>query len=196
MNRIAAALFAVLFTVTLAGAVDVYDQTTYWKGLKTDTISERTTATGVTIDSVLLKDGKTFAFEPTETAAATNVITAAECGTTFFLAHATEFASTLPAISTVTAGCTFGFIVKAAPSGASYTVLTGNSLENLLIGGINELEVDTSDDGPYIADGDTITFADGVAVVGDYVQMISDGTSWYLTGQANADGGITLTQAD
>src|SRR3972149_2841219 len=34
---------------------------------------------------------------PTEIVAATNVIAASESGTTFFLSHATEFASTLPA---------------------------------------------------------------------------------------------------
>lgn len=134
--------------------------------------------------------------KPTESVTATNVITASECGKTFFLNSATEFASTLPAISTITAGCTFSFIVKAAPSGASYTILTGNSLENVLIGGINELEVDTGDDGPYQAAGDTITLVDGIAAVGDFVSMISDGTSWYLHGQTNLDGGATIAQAD
>lgn len=133
---------------------------------------------------------------PTETVAATNVLTAAESGKVMFLNHATEFASTLPAISAAPAGTTFTFIITGSPVGANYTVLTGNSLENILVGGINELEVDTSDDGPYIADGDTITFVGGTSVVGDYVTVISDGTKWYLHGQANADGGITLTQAD
>lgn len=126
-----------------------------------------------------------------EDVTAANTILYSECGKTFFLNSATEFASTLPA---PVAGCYFKFIVKAAPAAASYTVVTNGSA-NILIGGINENEVDTNDDGPYDADGDTITFADGVAVVGDYVEMISDGTSWYITGQANADGGITVTKA-
>jgi hypothetical protein len=122
---------------------------------------------------------------------AASTLTAADSGKTLFLNSATEFATTLPSPA---AGLRFRFVVKAAPSGASYTVVTASSA-NILIGGINELEVDTGDDGPYIADGDTITFADGVAVVGDYVDLVSDGTSWYVSGQANADGGITLTQA-
>jgi len=121
----------------------------------------------------------------------TNTLTSADCGATKYLNDATEFATTLPA---PTAGCEIRIVVKAAPASASYTVVTATSA-NILIGGINELEVDTGDDGPYIADGDTITFVDGVAVVGDYVTLYSDGTSWYLHGQANADGGITLTQA-
>lgn len=126
-----------------------------------------------------------------EDTTAANTLTYSECGKTVWLNSATEFATTLPS---PVAGCYFKFIVKAAPSGAAYTVVTASSA-NILIGGINELEVDTADDGPYDADGDTITFADGVAVVGDYVEMISDGTSWYINGQANADGGITVTKA-
>jgi hypothetical protein len=122
---------------------------------------------------------------------AASTLTAADSGKTLFLNSATEFATTLPAPA---AGLKFRFVVKAAPASASYTIVTAESA-HILIGGINELEVDTSSDGPYVADGDTITFADGVAVVGDYVELVSDGTSWYVSGQANADGGITLTQA-
>lgn len=120
---------------------------------------------------------------------AVSTLTVANCGSTYFLNSATEFATTLP---TATAGCSFRFIVKAAPSGASYTVVTPAGAD-LLIGGINELEVDTGDDGPYDNNGDTITFVNGVSVVGDYVYLISDGTSWYLHGQANADGGVTVS---
>lgn len=112
-----------------------------------------------------------------------------DCGSTIFLTSATEFATTLP---TPIAGCKFDFVIRSAPSGASYTVVTDASA-NILIGGINELEVDTADDGPYDNNGDTITFVDGVSVVGDFVKMQSDGASWYISGQSNADGGITVT---
>lgn len=122
---------------------------------------------------------------------AASTLSASDSGKVLFLNSTTEFATTLPA---PVAGYNFKFIVKSAPSGASYTIVTGSSA-NILIGGINELEVDTGDDGPYDADGDTITFVDGVSVVGDWVEMVSDGTSWYITGQANADGGITVTKA-
>lgn len=144
----------------------------------------------VNVGGDLILTGSVTGPAASETVAATNVITAAESGTTFFLSSATEFVSTLPAPA---AGLNYKFIIAAAPSGASYTVVT-NASANIIIGGVNELEVDTADDGPYIADGDTVTFVDGVSVVGDWVEVISDGTSWFLTGQANADGGITLTQ--
>lgn len=127
-----------------------------------------------------------------EDVTAANTLTQSECGKTMFLNSATEFATTLPAPA---AGCYFKFIVKAAPSGAHYTIVTNGS-DNILIGGINELEVDTNDDGEYDADADTITFHDSPAsAVGDYVEMISDGTSWYFTGQSNLDGAVAVTKA-
>jgi hypothetical protein len=129
--------------------------------------------------------------KPVADLTATNTLTAADSGKTLFLNSATEFATTLPSPA---AGLNFKFICKAAPASASYTIVTAGSA-NIIIGGINELEVDTNDDGPYDADGDTITFVDGVAAVGDWAEVISDGTSWYLTGQANADGGVTVTKA-
>jgi hypothetical protein len=124
---------------------------------------------------------------------AANVITSAECGRTFVLNAAAEFASTLPAIAG-TGGCKFRFIVRGAPAAASYTIGTAAETTSI-VGGINELEVDTSDDGPScVAAGgcDVITFVDGVAVEGDYVELISDGTYWYLSGQTAADGGATV----
>ena len=128
---------------------------------------------------------------PVEDLTEASTLTTSDCGKTLLLNSATEFATTLP---TPTSGCKLKFIVKAAPASASYTVVTASS-GNVIIGGINELETDTGDDGPYDDNADTITFADGVAVVGDEVEMNSDGTSWYINGQAKADGGITLSTA-
>jgi len=125
--------------------------------------------------------------KPFEVVAATNILTTAECGKTMTLAHATEFVSTLPA---PTAGCYFKFIVGLAPSGADYTIVTASGAD-ILIGGVNELEVDTTEDGPYDDNADVITFVGGVAAKGDFIEMISDGTSWFFKGQTNADGGVT-----
>jgi hypothetical protein len=125
----------------------------------------------------------------TEDLTATNTLTAADSGKVLFLNDDTEFATTLPAPA---AGLNFKFSVKAAPSGADYTIVT-DSGDDIIIGGINELETDDTEDGPYDDDADTITFEASTAVVGDWVEVVSDGTSWYLTGQANADGAITLS---
>lgn len=123
---------------------------------------------------------------PTETVITTNVITAAESGTTFFLSLAGGFTSTLPAPA---AGLYYRFIVKTAPTTAYIIAASGGS--DIIIGGVNELEVDTSNDGPYDANADVLNFVASVAVVGDWIWMGSDGTSWYFHGQTNADGGVT-----
>lgn len=120
---------------------------------------------------------------------AATTLSTKDCGSTLFLNSATEFATTLPAPAD---GCYFKFIVKAAPASASYTIVTNGGADIIIIG-VNELEVDTADDGPYDNNADTITIVDSVAVVGDFVECSSDGTSYYCNGQTNADGGITTS---
>lgn len=123
-----------------------------------------------------------------EVVTATNAITAAESGKTFFLNSSTEFVSTLPAPA---AGLTYTFIVTAAPSGASYTVVTTSSA-NVIIGEQNSVAGDAGDSGT--AD-DTISFVDGQAVAGDQLVVISDGTKWYAHGISKVAAGLTFTQA-
>jgi hypothetical protein len=119
---------------------------------------------------------------------AASTLTAAQSGTTFFLNAATEFATTLPAPA---AGLTYTFIVKTAPSGASYTVVTASSANIIKGQAVNAAGV-AGDTGT--AD-DTISFVDGQAVAGDMVTVISDGTSWFAYGQCAVAAGITFTQA-
>lgn len=124
----------------------------------------------------------------TEVVAATNVIEASESGKTFFLSHATEFVSTLPAAAL---GLRYTFIVAAAPSGASYTVVSASSA-NIIKGIQLSSAGDAGDSGT--AD-DTITFVDGQSVAGDRVEVISDGTSWFAYAFSDVAAGITFTQA-
>jgi hypothetical protein len=123
----------------------------------------------------------------TENVTATNAITAAESGETFFLNSATEFVSTLPAPA---AGLRYTFIVVAAPSLASYTVVTTNSAN--VIKGMQVCAADAAGD-TGTAD-DTITFVDGQAVAGDMVTVWSDGTSWFAVGHSRVAAGLTFTQ--
>jgi hypothetical protein len=125
----------------------------------------------------------------TELVTATNVILAAESGTTYFLNSATEFVSTLPAPAL---GLRFSFIVKAAPSGASYTIVT-NASGNIIKGHV--LPADGAAGDTETAGGDTISFVDGQAVAGDRVDLISDGTYWYATGRCAVAAAITITTA-
>lgn len=127
---------------------------------------------------------------PAEVVAATNVITAAESGATFFLDAATEFVSTLPAPAL---GLKYTFIVTNAPETASYTVVTTGAAE-IMIGRVflsagSGADGDTED----TAGGTTLTFVDGAAVIGDMAEFWSDGTNWYVRAFAKVSTGITIT---
>ena len=124
-----------------------------------------------------------------EIVTATNVITAAESGKTFFLNAATEFVSTLPAVA---AGLKYSFIVTAAPSGASYTIVT-NASANIIKGLV--LPADGAAGDTETAGADTISFVDGQAVAGDRVDVICDGTNWFAYGKCKVAAGITITTA-
>jgi len=117
-----------------------------------------------------------------------------DSGKVFFLNSATEFTTTLPSVSDAGAGWHCKFIVKAAPSGADYIITEKTSADTNIIvtNGIVELEVDTNTDGLFDAGHTTISFADGVAVKGDWIDVLCDGTNFYVKGATNADGGITL----
>lgn len=127
--------------------------------------------------------------ELTEVVTATNVLLAAESGKTMFLNSATEFVTTLPAPA---AGLNFRFIVSAAPSGASYTIVTNGS-SNVIKGNVVTSE-DAAGDWET-AGADTISFVDGQSVAGDMVEVYCDGTNWFAYGRSKVAAGITITTA-
>lgn len=125
----------------------------------------------------------------TESVTAANVIAASESGTTYFLNLAGGFASTLPAPA---AGLHFRFIVGTAPT-TSYTITT-NASANVIFGQVY-CNAGTDEDSATTGGEDTISFVANTAVVGDQVDIVSDGTKWYFKGFCNATGGITITTA-
>lgn len=134
------------------------------------------------------KTGTVLSRDFTEVVTGTNVITASESGSVYFLNAATEFVSTLPAPA---AGLHFTFIVSAAPSGASYTITT-NSSSNIIKGTVHSSTGGNADSDTGC---DTITFADGVAVAGDMAIVWCDGTNWFAKCFCDADAGITFDTA-
>ena len=116
----------------------------------------------------------------------TNVIAATESGRTFFLNSATEFVSTLPAPA---AGLRFSFIVTAAPASASYTIVTTSGTNIIKAVGFDA-------DGEAFAvhaAADTITLVDGVAIAGDRVDVICDGTNYFAYCFCKDKGAITFS---
>ena len=154
-------------------------QSNYWKLLNEDRLND-VAATSVTAPILGPVANATLA--------AASSLTAAESGETYFLSSATEFVTTLPAPA---AGLTYTFIVAAAPSGASYTVVTNGSA-NIIKGQAYPASGAAGDTGT--AD-DTITFVDGSSVAGDRVTVISDGTSWFAYAHCAVAAGVTFTAA-
>ena len=122
-----------------------------------------------------------------EVVTATNIITAAESGKTFFLDAVAGFQSTLPAPA---AGLKFTFIVKTAPTSNGYTIVTNGTTQKVLKG----LAVIAADAvGDVSAGGTTATFVHNHALPGDRVDMICDGTIWYMIGYAQVTAALTIT---
>lgn len=127
-------------------------------------------------------DGVAVAQASQELTAATT-LTAADSGKTLYLNLTAGFATTLPAPAD---GLKFKFVLSAAITG-DMTIVT-NASANIIQGTVivNGASV-------VGANEDTITFANAAETVGDFVELESDGTNWWITGVAAAAGGITLT---
>ena len=132
---------------------------------------------------------KNFLVKPRVLTAVTS-LSEADSGKTIFLNSTTEFAVTLPKPK---AGLSFNFVVKAAPSGASYTVNTYGA-STTMYGQVYTSQVTSETNADFnILAASKITFADGVAVAGDSAKLISDGTYWYVKAFASAYNAITYT---
>ncbi|KKK95289.1 hypothetical protein LCGC14_2674310 [marine sediment metagenome] len=128
-----------------------------------------------------------------ETLAAAEVLTVLDNGKVLFLNAGNEFQTALPLLSTIGIGWHCKFIVGAAPASGSYTIIENASDSNkIVLKGISETETDDDSDGVESAGASTITVKDGIAVVGDWIDVYSDGTFWFVTGNALADGGFEI----
>jgi hypothetical protein len=121
-----------------------------------------------------------------ETVNSTNTITEAENGKTFFLNNTTGFVSTLP---TPAKGLKFKFIIQTVPTSGNNTIVTSGS-SNIMDGTV----LDIVGELVYAADRDVITFVASTCVSGDWVEVVSDGSSWFYTAFSGANGGITTGQ--
>lgn len=121
-----------------------------------------------------------------EVVTATNVITAAESGKTFFLDAAAGFESTLP---TAAAGLHLRFIVKTAPTSNGYTI-TGSPADKIY-GTVAASGAEATINGVTASAADNVILVANQATVGDLVEFDSDGTNWYVTGNVNTYAAIT-----
>jgi len=122
-----------------------------------------------------------------EVVTATNVITSAESGKTFFLDAAAGFESTLP---TAEAGLRFKFLVKTAPTSNGYTI-TGSPADKIF-GTIACSGAETIVNGVTANAADNAILVANQALIGDVLEFISDGTNWYVNGNVNTFAAVTV----
>lgn len=155
----------------------------------TSTVAELNILTGVTATAAEINQHCDESAN-SEIVAATNVIAASESGKTFFLNSATEFVSTLP---TPALGLRFTFVVAAAPSGASYTIVATGATTTIK-GHVLTNDVNSATDADFGITGEhTITLVDGKAVAGDRVDLTCDGTNWFMRASCSVFDAITLS---
>ena len=114
----------------------------------------------------------------------TNTLTAAESGKTIFLGHVDGGSTVLPAPAL---GLNFKFIVATAPTTA-YTIDTASG-DNIMHG----TTIDITDT-VYATARDIISFVASTSLVGDSVEVTSDGTSWFYRAHSGANNGISTGQ--
>ena len=121
-----------------------------------------------------------------EVVTATNVITAAESGKTFFLDAAGGFESTLP---TAALGLRFKFIVKTAPTSVGYTI-TGSPADKIF-GTVAASGAEATINGVTANAADNIVLVANQAAIGDEIEFIADAVNWYVTGNVNTYAAVT-----
>ena len=123
---------------------------------------------------------------PYQIHAAADTLTINEGSKLHVFGNASEYALTLPAVSTA-AGIHYHIVVGINPSGTSFTVIT-NASENKITG-----VATVAGESVAASDEDTVTFTLDAAIIGDYIDLYSDGVLWYVSGHANAATGIVFT---
>jgi len=121
-----------------------------------------------------------------ETIAATpHILTAVDSGKVFMLNYNTALAITLPAPTT--AGLIFKFIAIDRTG-----VTTISSTSTNISGVICQLNSTTSNSVVAVSTATNILFGTN-AELGDTVELISDGTNYYVTGFSRINGAITAS---
>lgn len=118
----------------------------------------------------------------TDTIAAAKTVRNDETGTVFVLSAAAGVAVSLPAVE---AGLHFKFVIGSAFDTTDWTIVAATNViqGNALVAGAHV----------PAASENTISFVATAESVGDYVDLVSDGTSWFVSGSGVTTGSITFT---
>lgn len=159
--------------------------------VSTDTISESTSGSGVTIDGVLLKDGTITAVKDSITAATSVTLSAADSGKVFYIGDSSAVDYILPACS---AGLKYKFIVIADETDATTittsdtTDTTGEGFDGGLLvcaaAAVNTF-IESGADTCRITLDDNV--ANGACGKGSWLEIIGvKAKTWFVTGVINS----------
>ena len=111
-------------------------------------------------------------------------LTAEDSGKVFILKAAAGAQITLPAVAT-SAGFRFKFVIGLAFATTNWTVLAASNVieGSVLVAGAHVAGVNEN----------TISFVASAESVGDFAELVCDGTHWYVNGSGVTTGAITLT---
>jgi len=127
-----------------------------------------------------------------ESITADKTVVAAECGTIFVLNVASGCTVTLPSVASAGQGWWCKFFVGTNCSLNTYVITENTGADtDVLVTQINELETDNTEDGPSNTGHTTITIANALDTVGDFIEVLCDGTNFYCHGQSVLDGAMT-----
>jgi hypothetical protein len=135
--------------------------------------------------------GPTLYKEETEDVAGDNVLTAAESGKTLYMGTAGED-QTLPAPAD---GVVFRFVVQENVATTNMVIQgpAADASDDIIYG-----SVEVAGSVVLCSAEDTLTFVaeTNEAIPGDYVELRSDGTKWYLSGHVSTASAFTCADAD
>jgi hypothetical protein len=138
-----------------------------------------------TLDGTLTVLGETGFRELTTAITATTTLTAAQSGSTFYIAPAHQTTITLPALAD---GLVYKFVISGAFADADTAIASaeGDNIEGALIVAGAVIDCDAEDKINFISDGENL---------GDYVELRSNGTSWFI-GSSGGLASVKLTCTD
>ena len=137
--------------------------------------------------------GKQYDLLPYESITAAKTLDSDDSGKVFTLDLAAGFTVTLPAIASVPEGWYCKIVVGTNCTSGSYIITENATYDtDIIVAQVNELETDTTEDGPSSTGCTTITLGNTVDTVGDTFDIWSNGTNYFVQGTTKLDGGAVL----
>lgn len=133
-------------------------------------------------------DGVELAVNPfvkTKTAAFT--VPTSENGMTYILSLAGGFATTLPSPA---AGLRYRFVVGISNT-SNYTIAAASAI---IFGSVSSADLNAASDAALSSTGiTTITLAANKSVKGDWIELVSDGAAWFMSGNVTVFDAVSLS---